>query len=168
MRLTSAHFEFLVLVRIASRHGEVVVQQGNVTFLISEKCSQKLAQQDLELNHGKPGQFGDQSGGEPGAGGDDSEAGDELRNKEPAPQQPGGGGEAYPWLAPLCNLPVDTLFNVCLEVNDSMMVILLLIQIQVSNVGKTSNAMVSAGSSLLLPTQFISSKEVAAWPQLGF
>ena len=165
MRLTSAHFEFLVLVRIASRHGEVVVQQGNVTFLISEKCSQKLAQQDLELNHGKPGQFGNQSGGEPG----DSEAGDELRIKEPAPQQPGGGGEAYPWLAPLCNLPVDSLFNVCLEVlNDSMMVILLLIQIQVSNVGKTSNAMVSAGSSLLLPTQFISSKEVAAWPQLGF
>ena len=164
MRLTSAHFEFLVLVRIASRHGEVVVQQGNVTFLISEKCSQKLAQQDLEL---KPGQFGDQSGGEPG-GDDNSEAGDELRNEEPAPQQPGGGGEAYPWLAPLCNLPVDTLFNVCLEVNDSMMVILLLIQIQVSNVGKTSNAMVSAGSSLLLPTQFISSKEVAAWPQLGF
>ena len=162
MRLTSAHFE--ILVRIASRHGEVVVQQGNVTFLISEKCSQKLAQQDLELNHGKPGQFGDQSGEEP----DDSEAGDELRNEEPAPQQPGGGGEAYPWLAPLCNLPVDTLFNVCLEVNDSMMVILLLIQIQVSNVGKTSNAMVSAGSSLLLPTQFISSKEVAAWPQLGF
>ena len=162
MRLTSAHFE--ILVRIASRHGEVVVQQGNVTFLISEKCSQKLAQQDLELNHGKPGQFGDQSGGEP----DDSEAGDKLRNKEPAPQQLCGGGEAYPWLAPLCNLPVDTLFNVCLEVNDSMMVILLLIQIQVSNVGKTSNAMVSAGSSLLLPTQFISSKEVAAWPQLGF
>ena len=165
MRLTSAHFEILVLVRIASRHGEVVVQQGNVTFLISEKCSQKLAQQDLELNHGKPGQFGDQSGGEPG-GDDNSEAGDELRNEEPAPQQPGGGGEAYPWLAPLCNLPVDTLFNVCLEVNDSM--ILLLIQLQVSNVGKTSNAMVSAGSSLLLPTQFISSKEVAAWPQLGF
>ena len=112
MRLTSAHFEILVLVRIASRHGEVVVQQGNVTFLISEKCSQKLAHQDLELNHGKPGQFGDQSGGEP----DDSEAGDELRNEEPSPQQPGGGGEAYPWLAPLCNLPVDTLFNVCLEV----------------------------------------------------
>ena len=25
----------------------------------------------------------------------------------------------YPWLARLCNLPVDTLFNVCLEVGDT-------------------------------------------------
>ena len=25
----------------------------------------------------------------------------------------------YPWLAPLCHLPVDTLFNVCLEVGNT-------------------------------------------------
>merc|ERR1719204_1494534 len=50
----------------------------------------------------------------------------------------------YPWLAPLCNLPVDTLFNVCLEVTD---------------VEKTSRAMVAAGSDLLLKPQTIFSKE---------
>merc|ERR1719204_1565265 len=50
----------------------------------------------------------------------------------------------YPWLAPLSHLPVDTLFNVCLEVAD---------------VEKTSRAMVAAGSKLLLKPQTIVSKE---------
>ena len=119
----------------------MVVQQGNVTFLLSERSRQKrvgsLAEDDInqsEANRLQPnqGKLGDQKKGQPG--GNQSEFGDQSGSGQNANQQervvpPTIQGESkgkkrghakskvYPWLSPLCKLPVDTLFNVCLEVN---------------------------------------------------
>ena len=114
----------------------MVVEQGNVTFLLSERSWNN---RDDLLSLNKPdnlpqpepeakGKLGDQKKGQ--SGGDLSDCGDQNGNQQertvcPTIQEESEGektrshekSKVYPWLSPLCKLPVDTLFNVCLEVN---------------------------------------------------
>ena len=157
------------MARIGSRDGEVVVRQGNVTFLLSENSSgkhdkEKPDKMTKETDNGTKESCSERSDKDPeercnteldiaqdfdvvpaeltceqhnGPGEDDSgelylcgksETGIHHVDRQPerGPLTPVGMGSddrrvmaEYPWLAPLSHLPVDTLFNVCLEVGDT-------------------------------------------------
>ena len=93
-RVTQLRERFLFR-EVARRRGEVVLRQGGVTLLLSQRGEE-------------------------------------------------GGQEAYPWLAGLCTVRVDSVFNLCLEVGD---------------VAGLSEAMVTAGSRLLLPPSSLVSED---------
>ena len=136
----------------------MVVRQGNVTFLLSEKSSGKH-------DKGKPDKRTNESCSERSNKDPEERCNTELDiSQDLVPAElaceqhngHGGGGSGelfeksetdihhvdqqpergpitpvrmgsddrqvmaeYPWLAPLCHLPVDTLFNVCLEVGNT-------------------------------------------------
>ena len=157
----------MIFARIGSRDEEVVVRQGNVTFLLSENSSgkhdkgkpdkrtketdngtresssersekdpEKSCNTELDISQDfdvVPAELAcDQHNG-PGEDGSGRLFGKSETGIHHVDQQPERGpitplsersdkrrvmGE-YPWLAPLCHLPVDTLFNVCLEVGNT-------------------------------------------------
>ena len=156
-----------ILARIGSRDGEVVVRQGNVTFLLSENSSGKhdKGKPDMrtkETDNGTRGSCFERSDKDPEErcnteldiaqdfdvvpaelaceqhNGHAEDVSGRLFGKSETrihhvDQQPERGPITpvsersderrvmveYPWLAPLCHLPVDTLFNVCLEVGNT-------------------------------------------------
>ena len=155
------------MARIGSRDGEVVVRQGNVTFLLSENSSGKQDKgkpdkRTKETDNGTwescsersekvpeercnteldisqdfdvvPAELACEQHNEHGEGGSGELFGKSETGFHHDDQQPERGPitpvserrndrrvmAEYPWLAPLCNLPVDTLFNVCLEVGNT-------------------------------------------------
>ena len=160
---TKKYFQHIILARIGSRDEEVVVRQGNVTFLLSENSSGKHDKgkpdkRTKETDNGTK----ERSDKDPEErcnteldiaqdfdvvpaelaceqhNGHAEDVSGRLFGKSETrihhvDQQPERGpitplsersdkrrvmGE-YPWLAPLCHLPVDTLFNVCLEVGNT-------------------------------------------------
>ena len=118
----------------------MVVGQGNVTFLLSERgfhstednpdLSEKgfqpanEAKGNLDPSHERILQPAAGRVSQP-EGGQKSEPKDPKTQSHADQQQRTGhegepcvgGNWVYPWLAHLSNLSVDTLFNVCLEVN---------------------------------------------------
>ena len=150
----------MIFARIGSRDEEVVVRQGNVTFLLSEKSSGKhdkgkpdmrtkescseRSDKDLEERCNTELDIAQDFDVVPAElaceqhNGHAEDVSGRLFGKSETrihhvDQQPERGPitpvrmrsderrvmAEYPWLAPLCHLPVDTLFNVCLEVGNT-------------------------------------------------
>ena len=115
--------------RIVARDGEVVVRQGNIIFLLSERGFQCPDNPDVSE---KACQLANEAQGHLNASQEtihhiervSQPAGGQSELKDPTQRQlqrTGHEGDPcvdqnYPWLGHLSNLSVDTLFNVCLEV----------------------------------------------------